>query len=131
MQDKKKIIIWGVEAAARKFYHYLDHDHVEVIAYTYSMCKERVDDLYFGVPCIPPEDALKLAYDYIVIANRTCFCEITVQLIEKGVNKEKIVQAYNTYYMLPETLFYFDEIDLDRGKRALFTSLACMIVRGE
>ncbi len=127
MPEKKKVIIWGTGTYFRKLYNCLDFENVEVLAYTSTECEKRVDDYYDGNPLVPPWEALKMEYDYVLIASRNCFCEITNQLLDDGVKGEKIVQVFNSSFVNPGTLFYFNEIDPDRKKLSLFTSLQYLL----
>ncbi len=122
---KKKVIIWGTKAKARRICHFLNDEYAEIIAFTDSMCNEKYE---FGnkIEVMPLYDALTLEYDYIVIAS-TAWDEITERLRYEGVDDSKIVQIYNYHFTIPNTLFFYDDIDINQEKMEIFRGVSCAL----
>lgn len=126
----KKIIIWGTGEKAKRLCNYLDFNEVEIIGFTDN---SGVNDkeLWNGYKYIPRRKALTLEYDYIVIAS-VAFCDIASELMfDCGVDRSSIIQANNVQFMIPNTLFFFNQIELDPQKYSIFTdinSFSCEIV---
>lgn len=126
----KKIIIWGTGIRAKILCNYLDFKEVEIIGFTDN---SGVSDkeLWNGYKYIPKNEALSLEYDYIVIAS-VAYCEITIDLMyEFGIERNRIVQANNVQFMIPNTLYFFNQIETDPQKYSIFrdiNSFSCEIV---
>lgn len=117
----KKIIIWGTGMRAQRLCHYLNYDEVEIIGFTDNAGNENVK-LWNGYSYIPREEALACTYDYIVIASIS-YCDIAAQLISEGIEASKIIQAYNVQFMVPNTLYFFHQIEQDEEKYKIFTDI--------
>ncbi len=117
----KKIIIWGMKEKAIRICHFLNYELAEIVAFTDGGCRDRYV-FRNGINAMPYYEALSLEYDYIVIASRN-WDEISVKLQMEGVPKDKIIQVFNSHYSVPDTLFYFDEIDSNQDKKLIFKSL--------
>lgn len=125
----KKLLIWGTGLKARRLCNYLNYDEVEIIGFTDNSGSED-KELWGGYKYIPRYDAVKLDYDYIVIAS-AAYCEIAAKLIAEGIDEDKIIQADNVQFMLPDTLYFFDKVETDEEKYKIFTdinSYSCSIV---
>lgn len=117
----KKVIIWGTAVKAKRILHCLNFEKIEIIGFTdNNLSRTYTDNFIKGYPYIPWEDILKEEYDYIVIAS-SAFCEITMQLIINNIPTEKIIQAYNCQFMLPDALFFFNKLESDPNKYEIFT----------
>lgn len=117
----KRLLIWGTELKARRLCHYLDYGEVEIVGFTDNSEKEE-EELWGGYHYIPKAEALSCKYDYIVIAS-AFFCEITAELVSNGIDSSKIIQAYNVHYMVPDTLYFFNQVDHNEEKRKIFTDI--------
>lgn len=124
----KKIIIWGTGFKAKRLCHYLNYDEVEIIGFTDNSGSDG-KELWGGYKYMPKYDALQCDYDYIVIAS-AAYCEITAQLIAEGIEKDKIIQADNIQFMIPNTLYFFDEIELDEEKYKIFIDINLLSGKG-
>ncbi|MDR0804439.1 MAG: hypothetical protein LBN42_01470 [Oscillospiraceae bacterium] len=49
-----------------------------------------------NIPFLAPEKITELEFDYIVICSEAYLTEIYEYLLSKGVDKEKVIAAYNT-----------------------------------
>lgn len=117
----KKLLIWGTGIKARRLCHYLNFDEVEIIGFTDnsgSVCKE----LWDRYPYFPKTEALNCDYDYIVISS-AYYCEITSQLLAEGVDAGKIIQSDNVQFMIPDTLYFFNQIVSDDEKYKIFIDI--------
>lgn len=117
----KKIIIWGTGIRAKRLCHYLDYGEVEIIGFTDNAGNEG-REWWNGYPYFRKEEALACKYDYIVIASIS-YCEIAAQLISEGIDSSKIIQAYNVQFMVPNTLYFFHQIEQDEEKYKIFTDI--------
>lgn len=117
----KKILIWGTGMRARRLCHYLDYGEVEIIGFTDNSVNQG-KELWAGYRYIPQNEALAQEYDYIVIAS-AAYCEITIQLIVEGIDQNKIIQAYNVQYMVPNTLYFFNNVEYDEEKYKIFMDI--------
>lgn len=116
----KRIIIWGTSLKAKRILRFLNYEKVKIIGFTDSnFNRPRIDNFIEEYPYIPWEDIIQEEYDYIVIAS-SAFCEITDRLIFSGVFPEKIIQAYNCQYMLSDSLFFFNKLEVDEEKYEIF-----------
>lgn len=136
----KKIIIWGTGMEARRLCHYLNFNEVEIIGFTdnsAALCKK----LWNGYKYISKWNISKYTYDYIVITNdaqsiekfinhlipvhlrRKQYHKITEKLLSKGINRERLIQAGNVQFMIPNTLYFFDQIEEDTEKYKIFTDI--------
>ncbi len=125
----KKIIIWGTGVKAKRLYNYLNFDEVEILGFTDNSGDDD-KKLWNGCKYLPRCEALKCDYDYIVIAS-AAYCEITAQLIVEGIDENKIIQADNVQFMIPDTLYFFDKVVTDQEKCKIFTDISlysCVIV---
>lgn len=119
----KKIIIWGTSIKAKRMLRCLNFDKVEILGFTDNdFAKTYTENFIEEYSYIPWEEIIKQTYDYIVIAS-SAFCEITIQLLYYNVLPEKIIQAYNCQFMFPDTLYFFNEMELDQGKYDIFAKL--------
>lgn len=124
---KKKIIIWGAGERTRRLLHYLDYDQIEIIGFTDNSGKtNREENFLWGYSYIPKREALQEAYDYIVIGCMA-YCDVTNQLLYEGIQREKIIQAYNAHYGIPDTLYFYNSIETDEGKYSVFKSIDCLV----
>lgn len=124
---KKKVIIWGTGERTRRMLHYLDYAQIEVIGFTdNSGKKDREENFLQGFPYIPKKEALQEAYDYIVIGCMA-YCDVTNQLLYEGIQREKIIQAYNAHNGVPETLYFYNSIETDEEKYLVFKSIDCLL----
>lgn len=125
-----KIVIWGTGIRARQLCRYLNFSKVEIICLTDNSGDEN-KELWDGYKYIPPNKAVKLKFDYIVIASMA-FCEITAQLMHDwDIDREFIIQANNVQFMIPDTLYFFSQIETEQKKYSIFTdinSFSCEIV---
>lgn len=122
----KKILVWGTGIKARRLCHYLDFDAVEIIGFTDNAENIR-KELWDGYQYLSKEEALKSGYEYIVIAS-SFYCEIATQLLSEGVDACKIVQSDNLQFMVPNTLYFFNQVVRDEEVYKIFTDinlLAC------
>ncbi len=125
----KKILIWGTGIKARRLCNYLDFNEVEILGFTDNSGLTDIK-LWDGYKFIPKSEALKFDYDYIVIASGA-YCEITAQLIAENITENKIIQADNVQFMIPDTLYFFNEIETNEEKYKIFTNInlySCIIV---
>lgn len=121
----KSAIIWGCGIHAIKLFHYLDLDEVDVIGFTDNSGKnEMIENFLFGRPYLPVYVALQKDVDFFIIGSMA-YCNITNQLIGYGVIRDRIIQAYNTQFMIPDTLYFFNDIEVDESKYKVFKSLEC------
>ena len=117
----KKIIIWGTGTKARILCNYLDYSVVEIIGFTDNSGVSN-KELWEGYRYISREKALEEEYDYIVIAS-AAYSEITVRLIAEGVDKNKIIQANNVQFMIPDTLYFFNQVEENIEKYKIFIDI--------
>lgn len=123
---KKRVIIWGTGERTRRLYHYLNHEQIEILGFTDNSGKEeREENFMFGYPYLPASEALKESYDFIIIGCMA-YCDVTNQLLYEGVGREKIIQAYNVHHLIPETLFFYNDIEMDEEKYSVFNALECL-----
>lgn len=118
----KKLLIWGTGMRAKRLCHYLNYDEVEVIGFTDNAAENKECDQWNGYPYFSKEKALANAYDYIVIAS-IFYSEITAELISEGVEASRIIQAYNVQFMVPNTLYFFHQIERDEEKYKIFIDI--------
>lgn len=127
----KKAIVWGTELKAVRLFHYLNLDEVDIIGFTDNSGKtEIITDFMFNRPYLPIKEAIQQEVDFFVIAS-SAYCEITNQLVSYGITRERIIQAYNVQFMIPDTLYYYNDIETDDSKYKIFSSLesySCKLV---
>lgn len=117
----KEILIWGTGIKAKLLCNYLNFNEVKIIGFTDNSCVVN-KKLWDGYRYLHREKALGCRYDYIVIAS-AAYCEITASLIADGVVPEKIIQANNVQFMMPNTLYFFDQVECDSEKYKIFTDI--------
>lgn len=96
------IVIWGTGEAADYIVAETElyKKNINIVAYTDSNPK-RWGNLYKGKRICPPNIALQLAYDSIVISSEKYYSDIYKLINEKyGVPSEKIVDRYEILRML-------------------------------
>lgn len=117
----KKLLIWGMGMRAKRLCHYLNYDEVEIIGFTDNEDSKDIVQ-WNGYPYLPKEEAIASEYDYIVIAS-IFYGEITAMLILDGVEASRIIQAYNVQFMVPNTLYFFHQVERDEEKYKIFTDI--------
>ncbi len=122
---KKKIIIWGTTNKSNYLYHYLNFDKIEVIGFTDNKIQEEyIENFMFGIPFIKAVKIIDYKFDFIVISS-SAYLEITNQLYEYGIDESQIIQANNINFMIPDTLFYFNNVDIYKEKYEIFLDMNC------
>ena len=122
----KKIIIWGTKDKGIRVLQNINPSEAVVIAFTDST-QTYIDSIHDGIRLLPFYTAIEENFDYIVIAS-SFYSEITVFLEMHGINNNKIIQIFNASLAIPNTLFYFDQIDLNQEKTKIFLSLDALLL---
>lgn len=127
----KKAIIWGTGFNAVRLFHYLNLDEVDIVGFTDNSGKTGIiKDFMFERPYLPVKEALRQEVDFFIIGSRE-YCVISSQLVDYGITRERIIQACNVQFMIPDTLYYYNDIETDENKYKIFSSLesySCRIV---
>lgn len=121
----KKAIMWGCGYNAIRLYHFLNLEEVDVLGFTdNSGKKEVIEDFMFGIPYLPVNVALDQEIDFFIIGS-LAYCDITSQLISCGITRDRIIQAYNVQFMIPDTMYFYNDVETDESKYKVFKSIDC------
>lgn len=86
------VLIFGAGQGGRRVVNLLNKEKVKILAFIDNDQKKVGSDVK-GIPVVSPQEIGYYQYDYIIIAS-VFYDEIFDQLIELGVNEEKIIDVF-------------------------------------
>ncbi|RNB61470.1 methyltransferase [Brevibacillus gelatini] len=90
-----KLLLFGTGSICKEFLSTVDFEKVSILAYVDN--NEKIQgNLIDNIKVIPPVDIIHYDFDYIIITS-TYYDDIYNQLINLGVNKDKIVPYLHHY----------------------------------
>lgn len=92
-----KIVVFGIGSAYEKIKHYIDCSKSEVITFTDNN-SERWNYKFENKEIISPNRLKEIEFDYILITS-SYYYEISMQLIELGIEKERIIPYYDKNHL--------------------------------
>lgn len=118
MNDKKKIIIFGLGKVYKTFVDVVDYLKVEIVALSDNNVKLQGTFVY-GIQVVRPEEINRYDFDYLLV---TCmyYESIRRQLIGLGIKEECILNFFNIYQRLDEQVD-FQVVDLLKNNLSLST----------
>lgn len=116
-----KILIFGAGLARYPILRFLNPETTILMGYLDNN-PIKVGRILDGVPVYKASNVNNLIFDYIIISSEGAYREISEQLLEIGVPKEKIVQPYNYMAYFPDRYFFNETEVKDSNIQLLFTS---------
>ena len=119
-----EVLIFGTGVNMQRMINYINYDCVNIAAYIDNDVN-KIGKKIKDKEIISPMNINEYVYDYIIITSLGSYKEITEQLLNLKVDKEKIVQLYNGSYILDEVILFNDEQVINEDIKKLFTSVPC------
>lgn len=118
-----KIVIFGTGISMQRMVESINYNSSKIIVYLDNN-EYKIGEKINGIEIVRPNKVNQYFYDFVIIASVE-YVSITNQLLDLGVERNKIIQFYNFSFFLPRTFFFNDTIIKSDIFDKLFTDVYC------